>query len=81
MSNSTPKKALTETEERARINIVMRRREAGHTIESIALSLGVSNAFLGRIEAGSERVNLRHLDKLAQIFGCDVSDLLKSNKE
>ena len=80
MSNSKPKKTLTETEERARMNIVKRRREAGYTIESVALSLEISNAFLGRIEAGSERVNLRHLDKLAQIFDCDVSELLKPNK-
>jgi transcriptional regulator with XRE-family HTH domain len=80
MSNSKPRKTLTKTEERARLNIVMRRRDSGYTIEDVALSLGVSNAFLGRIETGSERVNLRHLDSLAQIFGCDVSELLKPNK-
>jgi transcriptional regulator with XRE-family HTH domain len=80
MSNSKPKKTLTETEERARLNIVMRRRGLGYTIEDVAHLLDVSIAFLGRIEAGSERVNLRHLDNLAQIFGCDVSELLKPNK-
>ncbi|MBC8535999.1 helix-turn-helix domain-containing protein [Feifania hominis] len=56
---------------------VQRRRKAlGKTQDYLAEALMVSVGYISQIERGVTRVNLETLAKIAQVLGCEITDLL-----
>lgn len=49
------------------------------TLEVVAHELGMSHSQLSRIERGQQSYNQDLLESLAEIYGCDVVDLLISD--
>ena len=55
-----------------------KRKKAGMTQAELAFELGVSLGFLGKVENihTSSKFNLKHIDRLAEIFRCSPKDFL-----
>lgn len=53
-----------------------RKMKPGRTLESVAEHLHISRPQLGRIEKGQQPYNQELLETLAELYGCDVPDLL-----
>lgn len=53
-----------------------RKVKPGRTLEQVAEQLGMSQPQLGRIERGDRPYNQDLLEALADIYGCEVPDLL-----
>lgn len=53
-----------------------RRLKHGRTLEQVAEQLHISQPQLGRIERGDKPYNQDLLEALADLYGCDVPDLL-----
>lgn len=53
-----------------------RRMKPGRTLEQVAEHLHISQPQLGRIERGDQPYNQDLLEALAELYGCDVADLL-----
>lgn len=62
------------------IEIIKQKRiETGLSQSELALLLGVSSSFIGKIESPANentRYNLNHINNLAQIFHCSPRELL-----
>lgn len=56
--------------------IARQRTRAGLTQEEVAERLGVGNEAVSRIERGIVIPNIARLFELAEIFGCEASELL-----
>jgi transcriptional regulator with XRE-family HTH domain len=52
------------------------RKHSGKTLESVAETLHMSHSQLSRIERGKQPYNQELLEKLADLYMCDVVDLL-----
>lgn len=48
----------------------------GRTLEQVAEQIGITQPQLGRIERGDQPYNQDLLEALADLYGCDVPDLL-----
>jgi transcriptional regulator with XRE-family HTH domain len=68
---------LQEIDERHFISeqVFRRREQAGWSQEELAAKAGMTQAQVAVIEAGQANPTLRSLVKLAQAFGCSVSEL------
>ena len=53
-----------------------RKMKQGRTLEVVAAELHMTQPQLGRIERGDQPYNQDLLEKLADIYGCEVADLL-----
>lgn len=53
-----------------------RKSKLGRTLEQVAHELHISRTQLGRIEKGQQPYNQELLEFLADLYGCDVPDLL-----
>lgn len=53
------------------------RKAAGKTLEQVAVELGITNQQLGKIERGLQPYNQKLIEFLAELYGCDETDLLK----
>lgn len=53
-----------------------RKMKPGRTLEMVASQLGMSQPQLGRIERGDQPYNQDLLEALAELYGCEVPDLL-----
>lgn len=56
------------------LRLKMKRLEKGLTQEELAELVGVKKLTISNYERG-ERNPYRHLDKIAEVLGCSVSDL------
>src|SRR4051812_20630647 len=52
------------------------RKQAGKTLEAVAEHLHMSHSQLSRIERGKQPYNQELLEALAELYMCDVVDLL-----
>jgi transcriptional regulator with XRE-family HTH domain len=52
------------------------RKHSGKTLEAVAEQLHMSHSQLSRIERGKQAYNQELLEKLAELYMCDVVDLL-----
>lgn len=57
-------------------NIKRRRKKLGLTQEQFAELVGVSTEYISKIETAVKHPSLRLLDKCAEIYGIDTSELL-----
>lgn len=55
-----------------------RREELGITQEKLSLELDLNTAFVGWVETPSrrEKYNINHLNKLAEILKCSITDFM-----
>jgi transcriptional regulator with XRE-family HTH domain len=53
-----------------------RKQKPGRTLEQVAEHLHISQPQLGRIERGDQPYNQDLLEALAELYGCEVPDLL-----
>ena len=53
-----------------------RKAKPGRTLTMVAEQLHISQPQLGRIERGEQPYNQDLLEALAELYGCDVADLL-----
>lgn len=53
-----------------------RKNKPGRTLEQVAAELRISHQQLGRIERGVQPYNQPLLEFLADLYGCDESDLI-----
>jgi len=61
--------------------IKRRREKLRLTQDDIAAKIGVRLPTIGRLEIGNRRPSLPMLEKLAKVFKCNVSDLIKEREE
>lgn len=54
-----------------------RKQQPGRTLEQVAELAGISQPQLGRIERGDSPYNQDILERLAEIYGCSVTDLIR----
>jgi transcriptional regulator with XRE-family HTH domain len=62
-------------------NILLFREKQGYTQEVIAKYLGVSREVISYYETGARKIPLYNLEKLADLFGVSLLDLLEENTE
>ncbi|WP_304065250.1 helix-turn-helix domain-containing protein [Pedobacter glucosidilyticus] len=62
-------------------NIVAFRKHMGLTQDALAQFLGVQREMISYFESGSREPSAEILLKLADLFGCDLEDLLEDNPE
>ena len=62
-------------------NIKAHRKRMGLRQEDIAEYLGVKREMISYYEIGSRAVPLENLNKLADLFGIDLSDLMEENPD
>ena len=55
--------------------IKQKREEMGITQEDLALSCGISQAYVTAIECGRKNLNLPLAKQIADVLGCTVNDL------
>lgn len=63
------------------INIVNLRNSQGLTQEHLASYLGVSREQISHYERGERRISVTKLNKLADLFGIELSELFEENIE
>lgn len=61
------------------IKIRKRRNELEYSQEYMAIQLEISQPAYARIESGDTKINIRRLEKIAQILAVDIIDLLDSD--
>lgn len=63
------------------LKIKEKRIEKGLSQSALAVKLGVSSGFIGKIESlnTTSKYNLNHLNKLALVFNCSPKDFLPNN--
>ena len=66
-----------ETEDRLLIarNIKLMRDASGYTQENVAAFLGVGRSAYANYETGDREIPLALMEKLADLYGCDLYDL------
>lgn len=71
-------KPRSKVEEYAIQKVKEKRNQAGMSQAELSYKLGFSTGFVGQAESTrySTKYNLNHLNKLAQIFECSISDFL-----
>lgn len=71
-------KLRTKIEEYAIQKVKEKRYQVGISQAELSYRLGFSTGFVGQTESShySTKYNLNHLNKLAQIFECSISDFL-----
>lgn len=52
------------------------RKHRAKTIEAVAAEVGISRTQLGRVEKGQQPFNEELLTRLAEIYNCEVPDLI-----
>lgn len=62
-------------------NIAKIRGTQGLTQENLASYLGVTHAQISHYERGARKISLTELEKLADLFGVELSDLLEEDLE
>lgn len=57
------------------------REKYGYTPNDLASITGISASFINSVESkkSHEKYNLKHLSKIAFLFGCKISDFLPDN--
>jgi transcriptional regulator with XRE-family HTH domain len=61
--------------------IELLRTSLGLTQEHVAHYIGISREYISMIESGRREANLNHLEKLADLFGVDLEDLVNESSE
>lgn len=71
-------KPRSKVEEYAIQKVKEKRNQADMSQAELSYRLGFSTGFVGQAESSkySTKYNLNHLNKLAQIFECSISDFL-----
>lgn len=71
-------KPRSKVEEYAIQKVKEKRNQANMSQAELSYRLGFSTGFVGQAESSkySTKYNLNHLNKLAQIFECSISDFL-----
>lgn len=71
-------KPRSKVEEYAIQKVKEKRNQAGMSQAELSYKLGFSTGFVGQTESSryTTKYNLTHLNKLAQIFECSISDFL-----
>jgi transcriptional regulator with XRE-family HTH domain len=62
-------------------NILVFRQQMGLTQESLAQFLGVKREMISYYENGTREPSVEMLLKLADLFGCELEDLIEDNPE
>lgn len=62
-------------------NIKSMRKMLGMTQQMVADRLNITSQQLHKYEAGLDRISINVMQKLANIFGCDIADLLPKQPE
>lgn len=62
-------------------NIAKIRKNAGHTQDSIAKFLGISQAAYSKYESAELDIPIHVIEKLANLFGVDAYDFYEENME
>lgn len=57
-------------------NIDILRKKAGLTLDQLAELMGITRSYLMKLKAGRQRLNADHLEKMAEIFKCDPSEII-----
>lgn len=63
----------------ANANIVTLRKKLGLTQEAVAIFLNVKREIISYYETGSRNISLDHYEKLADLFGVELQDLLETD--
>ena len=67
--------------ERIAQNIKKYRKEKCLKREELSLSLGFDNSYISKLERGTINITIDKLEKIADFFEVDVSNLLQINEE
>lgn len=62
-------------------NIKSMRKMLGMTQQMVADKLNITSQQLHKYEAGLDRISINVMQKIANIFGCDIADLLPKQQE
>ncbi len=62
-------------------NIRSMRKMLGMTQQMVADKLNITSQQLHKYEAGFDRISINVMQKLSNIFGCDIADLLPKQQE
>lgn len=68
-------------QELIRKNLMMLRSRRGLSQEEVAAYLKISRPLISYYENGEREIPLSHLEKLSDLFGVEVSDLMNSESE
>ncbi|MGM9836902.1 MAG: helix-turn-helix domain-containing protein [Paludibacteraceae bacterium] len=60
-------------------NLKTFRMACGYTAQVVADFLGIQRSAYANYEAGSREMPLQHLEKVADLFGCELDALLSEN--
>ena len=63
----------------ASANIKVLRNKIGLTQEDVAKYLGIQREIISYYETGSRDISLEHYEKLADLFGVELQDLLETD--
>jgi Predicted transcriptional regulator len=69
------------TQEKIRKNLATLRSRRGLSQEEVAAYLKVSRPLISYYESGEREIPLLHLEKLSDLFGVEVSDLMSDESE
>ncbi len=58
------------------INVRNMRKDKGISQDKLALSADIDRSYVGRIERGEVNITLEKAYQIAEVFRCDVRDLL-----
>jgi len=61
-------------------NILRERNRLGYTQDYMGMKMGISQNAYSKIELGITNITVNHLFHIADIFGCPVTELLKTGK-
>lgn len=61
-------------------NIVKMRKERNWTADFLAKKIGISPGYLSKLEKGTKPINLKNLEKFANAFDIDITELLPNKK-
>ena len=53
------------------------RESVGMTQANAAKAAGISTSFYGMLERGDRSLSIEHLIKIADVFGCNITDILE----
>lgn len=69
------------TQDQIRKNLVTLRSRRGLSQEEVAAYLKISRPLISYYESGEREIPLPHLEKLSDLFGVEVSDLMSNESE
>jgi transcriptional regulator with XRE-family HTH domain len=78
MGSSNLKRAPLNAMEALRRNVVLKRAEHQISQSDLAEKASVARQTVSKIESGEGTVTVQVLEKIAAVFGCDVSELFEA---